>query len=189
MKHLMLVFLVIGATLIFFGCSERNPSAPGLSQSDQVTNTLAKPHLTGTTYTPFNFPPLPDPGGSGLPVFWKGTIDFGEKGEYGIYFLSYGGPRGYSQASPFYEDFIIYDLSNPYNVILKGWNAGVVTYANNPPEPCKFLANGKVEEAYGQFEEWQGRNVHLRGTVYWNPIPIPGVGLIPDHAEGTFRIN
>jgi hypothetical protein len=184
----MLVFFVIGATLNFFGCSERNPSAPELSQSDQVTNSLAKPHLTGTTNTPFNFPPLPDPSGSGLPVFWKGTIDFGED-TYGIYFLSYDPPRAYSQASPFYEDIIIHELGNPANVYLKGWNAGVVTYANNPPEPCNFLANGKVEEAYGPLEEWLGRNIHIRGTVYWNPIPIPGVGLIPDHAEATFRIN
>ncbi|MBT8387260.1 MAG: hypothetical protein KJO12_07590 [Ignavibacteria bacterium] len=191
MKHLMLVFLVIGATLIFFGCSEKNPTAPELSQSDQVTNTQAKkpsPNLIGTTNTPFNFPPLPDPGGSGLPIFWKGTIDFGED-TYGIYFLSYDAPRGYSQASPFYEDFVIHELGNTANVYLKGWNAGVVTYANNPPEPCQFLANGKVDEAYGEFEEWQGRNLHIKGTVYWNPIPIPGVGLIPEYAAGTLRIN
>jgi hypothetical protein len=184
----MLVFLVIGATFIFFGCSERNPSAPELSQGNQVTNSLAKPHLTGTTNTPFNFPPLPDPGGSELPIFWKGTVVI-EEDTYGIYMLSYDPPRAYSQASPFYEDFVIHKDGDEEIVYLKGWNAGVVTYANNPPEPCKFLANGKVEEAYGEFEEWLGRNFHIRGTVFWNPIPHPELGLLPDYATGTFRIN
>jgi hypothetical protein len=180
MKHLMLVFLVIGATLIFFGCSENSTSAPELSQGDQVTNSLAKPHLTGHQVTPFTLTP---------PTFWNGTVDFGEDGKYGLTFVSYEPPRAYSQASPFYEDFSIYELGNPANVYLKGWNAGVVTYANNPPDPCKFLANGKVEEAYGPLEEWLGRNVHIRGTVFWNPVPHPDFGLLPDHAEATFRIN
>ena len=191
MKRLFLAFLFTGIALLYFSCSEKNPSAPEFSQSDQVTNTLAKkpaPNLIGTTNTPFNFPPLPDPDGSVLPIFWKGTIDFGED-TYGIYFLSYDAPRGYSQASPFYEDFVIHKDGDEETVYLKGWNAGVVTYANNPPEPCNFHANGKITEAYEEFEDWGDRNVHLRGTVYWNPIPIPGVGLIPDHAEGTFRIN
>jgi hypothetical protein len=186
MRLSILVFLIIGATFIFFGCSENNPSASELSQSDQVTNSLAKPHLTGTQVAPFTFTP---------PTFWNGTVDFGVKGKYGITYVSYENPRAYSQASPFYEDFYIYeegtvfDWQNPENVILKGWNAGVVTYANNPPDPCKFLANGKVEEAYGPLEEWDGRNVHIRGTVFWNPVPHPELGLLPDHAEATFRIN
>ena len=184
MKLSILVFLVIGATLIFIGCSEKNPSAPGLSQSDQVTNTLAKPHLIGEQVVPFTFTP---------PTFWNGTVDFGVDGIYSLTFVSYDAPRAYSQASPFYEDFYIYELGTdwtiPENVILKGWNAGVVTYANNPPDPCNFLANGKVEEAYGDFAEWEDRNVHIRGTVFWNPIPHPDLGLLPDHAEATFRIN
>ncbi|MBT8380478.1 MAG: hypothetical protein KJN64_14760 [Ignavibacteria bacterium] len=182
MKSLMLVFLVIGATLIFFGCSENNPSASELSQGDQVTNSLAKKPLTGHQITPFTLTP---------PTFWNGTVDFGEDGKYGLTFVSYEPPRAYSQASPFYEDFYIYeegsDWTNPANVYLKGWNAGVVTYANNPPDPCKFLANGKVEEAYGPLEEWLGRNVHIRGTVYWKIDPV--VGMIPEYAEATFRIN
>jgi hypothetical protein len=182
MRHLLLVFLVIGATLIFFGCSEKNPSAPELSQGDQVTNYLAKKPLTGHQVVPFTLTP---------PTFWNGTVDFGEEGIYGLTFVSYEPPRAYSQASPFYEDFYIYeegsDWTNPANVYLKGWNAGVVTYANNPPDPCNFLANGKIEEAYGPLEEWLGRNVHIRGTVYW--IIDPVVGMIPEYAEGTFRIN
>ena len=47
MKRSIFMFLVIGATMIFFCCSENNSTAPELSQGDQVTTTLAK------TKTPF----------------------------------------------------------------------------------------------------------------------------------------
>ena len=82
MKLSILVFLVIGATLIFFGCSENNPSAPGLSQSDQVTHTLAKPHLTGTTDADFT---------GVFPYFWVGTIIIDDV-TYGLRFESVGPP-------------------------------------------------------------------------------------------------
>ncbi len=52
MKRLFLAFLFTGIALLYFGCSENNPSAPELSQSDQVTNSFAKkpaPSLTCTT--------------------------------------------------------------------------------------------------------------------------------------------
>ena len=180
MKRLILMFLVIGTVLIFFGCQEESALAPELDQSDQVPASLTKPlpNLIGTANTPFTFTP---------PTFWNGTVDFGVAGEYSITFISYDPPRQYSQASPFYEDFIIYELGTdwtiPENVYLKGWNAGVVTYANNPPDPCKFLANGKIEEAYGPLEMWQGRNVHIRGIVNWISVGVPQGAL------GTFRIN
>jgi hypothetical protein len=60
---------------------------------------------------------------------------------------------------------------------------GVVTYANNPLDPAKFVANGQIEEAYGPFASWQGRRVHIRGDVYWIAVGVP------ERAEGTFRIN
>ena len=188
MKKLIFVFLFFGIAMLYNSCSDNNPSAPQLNQSDQVVNTLAKKpalNLTGTANTLFNFPPLPDPDGSDLPVFWKGTIDFGDD-TYGIYFLSYDAPRDYSQASPYYEDFVIHEVGNEAYVYVKGWNAGVVTNANNPPDyPSKFLANGKIDEAYGPFDGWLGRNTHIRGEVIWR---TDGSGL-PERAEGTLRIN
>ncbi len=42
MKRSIFMFLVIGASMIFFCCSENNSTAPELSQGDQVTTTLAK---------------------------------------------------------------------------------------------------------------------------------------------------
>jgi len=181
MRHLIFVFLVIGSVLIFFGCQEESALSPELSQSDQDENALTKPapNLIGTTYTPFS--------DETPPIFWRGTVIF--RGvEYGLYFISHGPPRDFSQASPFEEDFVIHELYDEGNIYMKGWNAGVVTYANRFPDPVKFRANGKVEEAYGDFDGWQGRSVHIRGLVYWE-FDENGPTGNPEHAEGTFRIN
>ena len=191
MKNLILILLFFGIAALYIGCSDDNPFAPKLNQSDQVANTLDKkpaPHLIGTTNTAFNFPPLPDPGGSELPVFWKGTIVFGED-TYGIYFLSYGEPRDYSQASPFYEEYVIHEDGNEENIYMKGWNSGVVTYANKMPDPVNVVANGKITEAYGPFAAWQDRTVHGSGLVYWE-LDVSGMPTgLPERAETMFRIN
>jgi hypothetical protein len=184
MKNFILIFLVIGTVLILFGCQGDSGLAPELNQSNLETNSLAKPspNLIGKTNTPFNFPPLPDPGGSEYPVFWKGTIVFG-KVTYGLYFLSTGESRDFSQASTFFEYFFIHECGNEQNVYVRGWNAGVVSFANKDPEPVKFRANGKITEACGPFEEWQDRSIHIRGIVTWIDVGLP------EKAEGTFRIN
>jgi hypothetical protein len=170
MKLSILVFLVIGATLIFFGCSEKNPSAPELSQSDQVTHTLAKPHLTGTTDADFVL--------SNAPHYWVGTINI-DGVIYGLRFESLGPPRPYPQASPFKEYFEIYELGVVTNVYLAGPTAGVLNYGNS-----KFVENGEVDVANSPFEEWMGRKVHVSGTVFWEIYPE-----LPDYALGTLRIN
>jgi hypothetical protein len=64
MKRLILLFLIIGATLSFFGCSEKNPSAPELNQGDQVTTSLNK-----NEHTPFN----------GTSTSILPPVDFGKK--------------------------------------------------------------------------------------------------------------
>jgi hypothetical protein len=184
MKKIILVFMVIGASMIFFGCQQDPALTPELGQSDQGVNSLAKkpsPNLKGYGVTMFDI--------ANGPFYWEGTMNFdGYDGAYGIIFESLEAPREYSQASPYAENFWIYkkdtDFTNPENVYLKGWVEGVVTNANNPPDdPSKFLSNGKIEEAYGEFEMWQGRTIHFRGFVYWNPDGLP------HHAEGPVRIN
>ncbi len=183
MKNSILILLVVGVTMLFAGCSEDNSLTPGSEKSGSVESSLKgtkkpSPTLIGEQYCDFTFTP---------PTFWNGTVDFGVYGEYGITYISHDAPRGYSQASPFYEDIIIYELgsdwTNPANVRMKGWNAGVVTYANKDPEPVKVVSNGKIEEAYGPLEMWQGCNLHFSGLVFWVDIGIP------EGCLGTIRIN
>lgn len=187
MKKIIFVFIVIVASMIFFGCQEDSALTPVLGQSDQGENSLNKkplPHLKGYGVTMFSF--------ANPPFYWEGEVTFDGYGDfdgtYGIIFESLEAPRDYSQASPYAENFWLYkkgeDFTLEENVYLKGWVEGVVTHANNPPDdPSKFLSNGKIEEAYGKFEMWQGRNIHFRGFVHWNPAGFP------DHAEGPVRIN
>jgi hypothetical protein len=51
MKRLILVFLFVGIAVVYFGCSENNPSAPELNQNAQVTAPLEKVHtyFSGTS--------------------------------------------------------------------------------------------------------------------------------------------
>ena len=174
MRYLMLVFFVIGITLIFFGCSENNPSASELSQGDQVTNSLAKPPLTGTVYLDFTT--------NNPPYFWVGTVTFGTE-TYDLRYKSVGNPPPPPpRAFVFDERFEIYEdgfLGNPDYLVLEGPDAGVVPCGNN-----KFVANGKVEFANEDFEMWLGRNVHIKGIITW-VIPC----VLPEGATGTFRIN
>jgi hypothetical protein len=178
MKSKLFVFLLILFVSVFIGCNEENALSPTEDVS-QITTTLEKPssNLIGTTYCPFTLTP---------PTFWNGTVDFGPQGVYGLTFISLTS-KGHSQASHFEEDFVIYELgtdwTDPANVYMKGHHEGVVIFANKLPEPSKFHANGKIEEAYGAFADWQGRRTHMKGLVYWVTEELP------DRAEGTLRIN
>ena len=177
MKHINLVLVLIGAILIF-GCSEDNLISPVTGDpvvSDASTLKKPGPHLTGSTYCDFSF--------TTPPIFWKGTVDFGNVGLYGLKFISHGPPRDFSQASTFHEDFIIFDLTDESIVYMTGWNSGVMTLANQDPDPIKFVANGKVKEAYGPLAGWEGRSVHIDGLVYWIDVGIP------EKAIATIRIN
>jgi hypothetical protein len=55
MKRLFCIFLLIGAAIIYFGCSENNPLDPNLNQNEMsLTNLGKKIHYTffdGTSYT------------------------------------------------------------------------------------------------------------------------------------------
>ena len=59
MKPLKLIIIIIGVSIIFFGCSKDNSLAPNQSQNDEVTSTYkAKKihtHFTGTCFP--TFPP------------------------------------------------------------------------------------------------------------------------------------
>ena len=184
MKRLILMFLVIGTVLIFFGCQEESALAPELGESNPELMYLAKPlpNLVGTMALDFTFGAWPE-----VPV-WVGTITFDGYGEfdgvYGIRFFHLSPLKEYSQASPFEEYFEIYDLEDVDVVYLGGPDAGVTTLANKPPEPTKYRMNGEIDTATGDFEVWMGRNVHINGIAFWAIYPV-----LPDYATGTFRIN
>ena len=179
MKKLIVILVGIGL-LGFFACQQDGSVAP-TNENSAANNSLDKPapQLEGIVLTDFSFDTPPN--------FWNGTIDFGETGLFAITFISYEPPREYSNASPFYEDFIIFELGtdwqDPANVYLKGWNKGVTTLGKEALDPAKFVANGKVDEAYGPLDGWQGCTAHFRGTFTWVAEGVPDV------ATGTLRIN
>ncbi len=182
MNTKLFITLLLGVGFLFFGCSEDNSLLPeqNTDQSGSILKSAKNPgpSLSGVLETEFSFTP---------PTFWNGTVDFGDMGTYGITFISYGAPRDYSQASPFQEDFVIFKLGTDWtvqeNVILKGWDSGVLVLANKDPELVKFTAHGKVTEAYGPLEMWNGRNAHFKGVVEWVQLGLPKA------VHGELRIN
>ena len=188
MKKLILIFLFFGIAALYIGCSDNNPSAPQLNQSDQITNTLDKkpvPHITTAMNLNFVLPwmrPYPE-------LSWEGTININGVDYYMKFDHLSGPPRDYSQVSPFEEYFYIMDGNN---VVLAGPDAGVTVLANKLPEPTKYVMNGKIEVANEPLADWLGRPVHMSGVINWQFVTPPGAsepGLFPATAPGTFRIN
>jgi hypothetical protein len=190
MKRSILMFLVIGVTIIFFGCSEDSSLTPVSDQSDLAATRLkgTKPsaNLIGEMDLYADLAAVwPDD-----PV-WVGTVTFDGYGTYGMRFYHLSPFKEYSQASPFEEYFEIYDLSDE-TVVLGGPDVGVTVLANKPPDPTKYVMNGEIDAAAAPFEEWLGRNVHMSGVITWQFITLPDgtvIGPVPATAPGTFRIN
>ncbi|GEM_PF-5295988 len=177
MKNLI-VLCLLGISILLSGCYE-DPMITDASADLKSAKKMA-PGLVGTGDIIFTLTP---------PTFWNGIVDFGDSGEYKITFISLGdGPRDFSQASPFKEDIVIYDMNATWppsesETYLTASCKGVVTYANKLPEPSKFLENGMVTGAYGPLENWMGCTIHIKGLVIW---AAPG---IPAGAVNTIRIN
>jgi hypothetical protein len=176
MKRLIFMFLVIGATMIFFGCSENNPSAPELSQSDQLTASLAKKPASCTTEYDF-VGHLGEFDAEGRLLAWKGTIS----GDIEGVIKWWMGPMSATGQASHYEDrFEIWNAAET-ELLLAGDEAGTTTVRHG--KNSNWRTNGTVTEAYGDFEDWLGRKNHAEGNFTW---AAPG---LPDHGWGTFRIN
>jgi len=177
MKNLI-VLCLLGVSILFSGCYEDSMTT---DVSDELKS-AKKPasSLIGAGECIFTFTP---------PTFWNGVVDFGDAGEYKITFISLGdGPRDFSQASPFEEDFVIYDINADWppsesEIVLTGHHSGVLIFANKLPEPSKAIANGKVTLANSPLYEWMGCTTHFNALVNWWE---PGV---PSGAVFTVRIN
>ena len=177
MKHSIIFFLIIGVAMLFWSCSENHSTAPELSQSDLVTNSLAKKpaaNLIGTMELDFMF----------VNPVWVGTVDLEGYGVYGIRFENLGG-IDVGQASHFVENFEIYDLLSPTTIYMGASDFGVVSMANS-----KYRMNGEIDVAIAPFEMWLGRHVHMSGEITWQVLETPdGPVVAPATAPGTLRIN
>ena len=164
----------------------------------------AKKPLVGTMALDFNLawpgpqPDIPD---------WAGNITFNGD-EYRMLFFAIGSGKAFMEDPGkvhfFWEIWAIYNTTfdfttllpsddwagwlpsdAPDELVLWGYDLGVVAWQNN-----KYRMNGNVEEAFGAFEAWEGRNVHMSGIIEWQEIETPeGTIVAPHHAPGTFRIN
>lgn len=171
MKHFILVCWVVGAVVFFSGCQDN-----GVVPADQPLLSLEKPSpiLVGWGEVIFTWTP---------PTFFNGTITFGGD-EYGLTYISLVPPRDFSAANIFAEEVLIYELGNQGNVYLHGEHSGVSITKFIDQRPVDFVNTGKVLEASGPFEGWQGRNYFSEGTISWDLT----TGL-PTGAEGIMRLN
>jgi hypothetical protein len=156
---------------------------------------IAKTPLVGTMDLQFN---LAWPGPSEEVPDWVGTVTI-DGVEYGMAFFNTGTGKPFeSQPSGgvvfFEETWVIYqDLHfafeevdagfvltefEPGDVLLSGYDRGVVTLANG-----SYRMNGFVEEANGPYESWLGRQVHMSGTVIFSAQGAP------NFAPGVFRLD
>jgi len=168
MKHLIIVLLFAGIAVFYFGCSDNSPSAPNVNHNDQVTARLDKKpaaNLIGEMDLTFM------PG-------WDGTITFEDGSVYGIRFFHLS-DKMTGVAYHFGERWEIYDGQV---VLMAGPDEGV-SPGPKFPDPTKYVMNGYISEAYGDFADWLGSNVHMSGVITYdesgNPLTAPG----------TFRVN
>jgi len=179
MKNLIFIFLFFGVATLYIGCSDNNPSAPQLNQSDQVTNTLDKkpaPTLNCTTEYFFQV-------GSGIVdaelglLVWQGPINGDISGI--IQWWANTESRYTGQASHYVDRFVI--LNDAGEFLLAGDEAGTTTARHG--KNSNWRTNGIVTDAGEGYEEWIGRKTHDEGHFTW---AAPG---LPEHGYGTFRVN
>jgi len=127
---------------------------------------------------------------------WIGHITIDDK-EYGMLFFAIGSGKPFEVDPPtdsvhfFGEIWAIYEwIKFRFDsegklkklklgpVLLWGYDEGNTNLVNN-----NYHMNGNVEEAFGIFAFWEGRNVFMSGEIIWYPFGAP------QYAPGTFRIN
>ena len=169
------IFLIGIAVILLTACSE---SAPYLPDDEAMLKAAKKPlpNLVGTTTEFIKFDG---------PYLFMGTIDFSASG-MGIYNIAYlildQTEKEFANANQLTETFYIYEEGatlEPGNILMSGTNSGVLIGGS------KFITNGKVELAIGDFDGWAGRNVHVNGYV----VEFDETYGFPKELTSTFRIN
>lgn len=180
MKRSILMFLVIGTAIIFFGCSGDNPLAPKLNQSDQAITSLAKksaPSINCTTEYHF-VGHLGEKDGEGRTLVWEGTISGDIEGV--IKWWSMLNEMLFTgQASHYEQRFKIWNANE--ELLLVGDDAGTTTARHE--KNSNWRANGTIILAYGDFADYFGRQAHSAGHFTWVAPEFPYEGT------GTFRVN
>lgn len=159
-----------------------------------VAPTSAARPLVGDMDVQFNLEwPGPD---QGVPI-WVGTVTIDGQ-EYGMAFFNTGTGKPFddhpSDSVSFFEETwtiyrtlgfefndnggLIMDSWEPGEVVLSGYDRGVVSFANS-----RYRMNGYVEVAADDFAQWVGRRVHMSGVIEFYDFGAP------HFAPGVFRIN
>ena len=129
---------------------------------------------------------------------WVGTITI-DGDVYGMAFFNTGSGKPFddnpSDVVFFEETWVIYDELTfvfdgfvldefePGDVVLSGYDRGIVTIPNS-----WYHMNGDVRVADGDFIRSLGRNVHMSGDIVWGDGTVYPLGA-PQYAPGVFRIN
>ena len=111
-------------------------------------------------------------------LVWDGPLHGDIEGQIRWWFVPQGGPPnmpGKEQVKFYEARWEILDSEDL--LLLAGDDAG--TTATPGEKDGIWRGNGKVTEAYGEFEDWIGRRIYESGTVYWYPLS----------GDGIFRIN
>lgn len=110
-------------------------------------------------------------------LVWHGEIHEDIEGVILWWFVLEGGPTIPDTAHvSFYE--ARWEILDGDDLLLAGDSSG--TTAKPPGTDSIWRGNGIVTEAYGEFEDWNGRQTYEGGNVNWD---------FPYSGEGIFRIN
>ena len=170
-----------------------------------VVPVLAKKPLYGEMTLSFNLGWFPHGAQPNVPD-WVGTITIDGK-PYGMLFFAIGSGKPFATDPPgkvhfFEEIWAIYDIDfdltslivpfgeisdpddwdewlpqNSPDMVMWGYDQGLTNKQNK-----KYHMTGSVEEALGDFTEWEGRQVYMSGVILFD-------GGLPSEAPGIFRIN
>jgi hypothetical protein len=112
-------------------------------------------------------------------VSWVATISGDINGT--VYYFASGSPMRFTgQASHYADSWEIVDGDG--NVIMAGTDqtgSSTIRHGKN----SNWRTNGVVTEAYGDYADWVGRQVHQSGHFTW---AAPG---LPKDGTGIFRVN
>ena len=172
MRRSNLMFLVIGAAIIFSGCSKDDALAPGLDQSDQVTSSLK---LASTPFVEFSGEStpvdVPDPGTAtvqpngktkirGMVTEWRDVADPDDENVTGqsLWYQNWNIEADGSSAEVWGKADLNLDIGGTWEVSWHGTITANEGYTVNDVGHIKALAyavgTGKTGDVKGMVAHW-----------------------------------